>query len=507
MQIAKNEASQAGNLSHISQIVRSRSMWSFIAAAVLAAFYLVTSVYIASHRLLRFDELLTVHVTRLPHWATIWTALAHSVDIQPPLPYMVARIFDRLFGHSEVVVRLPFALAMVAGLLITFDCARRLTDGLHGLIALSVLTCSFLPFHGYDARPYAIYFMLSALALWVWTSTRDGNKQSAILFGMVIFLGVAFHYYFVLCLVPYALWEIIRWRPWQPLSPKLITGVVGVLLPIALLSRLILPSVRDFSPGYYAPPSLWVLRATFSNFFPYGLFPLALIMIWVVLTRTSDKAIALDAMSSGESVSWLFLCIPLAGFVLARLKTNAYTDRYVIGALPGIAVAFSCCLWRHFRRASLISLGIFLLLTAWGVVHQAYVVRHPDSVNMPEQTATTQFLKWEDVLRSDGKRFFLFPNSIIYLQAEYYCEHPDECAMLVAPDGLEYPHDPIGRYWPLTKLAQYYPLHFWKLDDLKKHAGETALIEPPPEVLDILKQAGLQVEVRFSKPLEVVYLQ
>src|SRR5271157_6559026 len=236
------------------------------------------------------QTIFTLHIAWLPDFHTLWTALAHAAD--PPTYSMVVRMFGKLFGYSEVAARLPSTLAIVAGLLLTFDCARRLTNGLHGLIALSVLTCSILPFFGYEARPYAVYFMLAALALWVWTGTRADGRWSAIVFGVVFFLGVTIHYYFVLCLVPYALWEIIRWRPWQPLSPKLITGVVGVLLPIALLSRLILPSVRDFSPGYYAPPSLWVLRATFSNFFPYGLFPLALIMIWVVLTRTSDKAIA-----------------------------------------------------------------------------------------------------------------------------------------------------------------------------------------------------------------------
>ena len=427
---------QDGSSHLVKHTPRIAESWSFLAAGALAAFYLVTSVYIASQRLLRFDELLTVHVARLSNWATICAALAHGADGQPPIFYMVVGIFDKLFGHSEVTMRLPSALAMMAGLLITFDCARRLTDGLHGLIALSVLTCSFLLFQGYDARPYAIYFMRAALALWVWTYTRDGSVLSAMSFGAVLFLGVTFHYYFVLCLVPYALWEIIRWKPWQPPSLKLIAGVVGVVLPVAFLSRLILRFAGQFSPDYYAPPSLGALRATFSNFFPFGMFLLAMIAIWIILTGTSDNSIALEPMPSGESVGWLFLCIPLAGFILAELKTNAYVDRYFIGALPGVAVAFSCCLWRHFHRASLVSLGIFLFLATSGMVNQAWVAWHPDSVNYPEQTATRQFLKLEDTLRSDGKRFFLFPNSIIYLQAEYYCKPPDEYVMLAAPDGL-----------------------------------------------------------------------
>ncbi len=42
---------------------------------------------------------------------------------------------------------------------------------------------------------------------------------------------------------------------------------------------------------------------------------------------------------------------------------------------------------------------------------------------------------------------------------------------------------------------------------LEKHAAETALIDPTPETLEALKQAGVQVEVRFSKPLQVVYVR
>src|SRR5208337_500114 len=109
---------------------------SAIAALVLAAFYLATSVYIASQRLFWFDELFTIHIARLPDWATIWTALHAGVDSLPPVYYMVARCFGSLFGPGEVVARMPSAFAMVAGMLITFDCARRLTDGLHGLVAL-----------------------------------------------------------------------------------------------------------------------------------------------------------------------------------------------------------------------------------------------------------------------------------------------------------------------------------------------------------------------------------
>jgi hypothetical protein len=84
------------------------------------------------------------------------------------------------------------------------------------LIALSVPTCSILLYYGYEARPYGLYFMLSALALWIWTGASASTRWQAISFGLVMFLGGMIHYYFLLCLVPYALWEVLRWRPWQP---------------------------------------------------------------------------------------------------------------------------------------------------------------------------------------------------------------------------------------------------------------------------------------------------
>jgi 4-amino-4-deoxy-L-arabinose transferase-like glycosyltransferase len=114
-------------------------VWSLIAALLMAAFYLITSLYIDSHRLFWYDEIFTVRIAWLPHWTTIWAALHHAIDAQPPLYYLVVRTFGKLFGHSEVAARLPSSLAMVAGLLITF----RLCAALYRRSAW--IDCAFCP--------------------------------------------------------------------------------------------------------------------------------------------------------------------------------------------------------------------------------------------------------------------------------------------------------------------------------------------------------------------------
>jgi hypothetical protein len=225
-------------------------------------------------------------------------------------------------------------------------------------------------------------------------------------------------------------------------------------------------------------------------------------MVWIVLMGGEDKSVALQPMPSGEAVGWLFLCIPLSGFVAAELTTSAFTARYYIGTLPGIAVAFSCWLWRHFPNKYRVTFGVFLLLASAGVVRQMTGVRDPESVNMNRsQRLTRQYMSVEDSLRKDGKRFILVPGGMS-LESEYYLKRPDEHILVLrnAPKGS----------WARefgSNLAQYFPLHYWELDDLKRHARETALIMPAPQTLDAMRQAGFEIEVRFSEPMEVVYLQ
>ena len=436
---ANKEASQEAGLLEMKQPTRRTEGLAFLAAAVLATFYLATCLYISSQRLLWFDEVFTVHIARLPDWATILAALSHGADSLPPLYYMVVRTFDKLFGHNEVAVRLPSTLAMVATLLIVFDCARRLTDGLHGLIALA-LAAGPLAGEGFEARSYAIYVMFAALALWVWTYSRTSGKWSAILFGAVLFLGVSFHYYAALLLVPFALWEISRWKPWQPPSPKLIAGIIGVLLPAALLSHFILSYSRQFATGFWSRPSLSELMDIYSHIFVGGLFLLALCMVWIVFANRRDKSIVLQPMQAGEAIGWLFLCIPLAGFVAAELKTNAFAVRYFLGIVPGVAVAVSCCIWRHFRSAPVVSFGILLLLATWGIGKQWQLVRHWDSVESP---GTRAYLALEDTLRADGKQLSVFTDPFLFLEAQYYSKYPNDCILLLPPD-----FERNSRNWP-----------------------------------------------------------
>jgi hypothetical protein len=129
---------------------------------------------------------------------------------------------------------------------------------------------------------------------------------------------------------------------------------------------------------------------------------------------------------------------------------------------------------------------------------------HPERVDpFGQQTITRQYLELESSVFSDGKQFVLFDNPMLFLEAVHYSHRPEQCGLLLGINDRD--ERPTVRVQ--ANLAQFSPLHIWKLDDLRLHAGQTALVDPRPELLDALGHAGLKVSVRIPSPLEVVYLR
>lgn len=188
MNIAPEQFKATGAASSLNQ-----PAWYWPLAMLMAGFYVATSLYISAHRLLWYDEIFTAITSRQPDLHTLWKALSEGVEQIPPLYFLITRSFDQIFHHADIGIRVPSALALGAGLLVTFDIVRRITDGLHGLVAMSFLTTSFVTYYGYEARPYALCFMLAAMALWLWVVTKDDSRTAGAAFGVLFLMGVAVH--------------------------------------------------------------------------------------------------------------------------------------------------------------------------------------------------------------------------------------------------------------------------------------------------------------------------
>jgi hypothetical protein len=479
-----------------------REIWSFAIAALLAGFYLVTSLYLASRRPYWFDEVVTFLFAHMSSVPTIWKAVVH-IDPWVPVPaYIVVHFFQSIFGTSQIATRLPATVSLMLGLLITFDCSRRLSNGLHGLLAVALLSCTFLPYYGYEARSYGMYFMFAAAALWLWAHT-GASKVAIALFCLVFFCATAVHTYAMLCILPYAISDLLSRRLRGFPSVKVFAGALGICFALGVLAIQLLAIHRgsnDF-PGPH--PSFEVFQNVYSEVFPAGLFLLALIAIWIVLLRRDDKPAPILPMQPAEQVGWLCFSIPIFGFILANTVTHAFASRYFIGMLPGIAVAFACLIWRYFNRVRAIALGIVILLISVGTLRQLQVVRHPELIDIyGQQTQTRRFLKLESTLWDDGKKYILWSGNFLYLPAHYYSHHQERYVFFRSDDERER----AAMIIPLG-FTPYYPYRIWTIKDLKEHAAETAVINPRPGTLAAMQQADFQASIPYTDPIKVVYFK
>lgn len=476
---------------------------SLFVGVFFVAFYLLSSLWIASHRLFWYDEISTILIARLPDCATIWRALNSAADVLPASYFMLVRLFDRALGPTELGARMPSALGLAAGLLITFDCARRLTNNLHGLASLALLGCSLLPYYGYEARPYGLYFMLAAMELWLWIHAPDDRKSSSVLFGITFFLAFSIHYYSALCLVPYVAFEASSWKPWRAPSAKLLAGILGVLCGIALFAWPIL-AARAISRGFWAPPHVRALIAVFGEFFPAGLFIGAAALIWITWTARPEKLLV-DPMLPSERLGWYFLLIPIAGYLGAKLVTNAFYNRYFIGMLPGVAMALSCALWRRFHLRPALSGAIILVMLLCGAGLQVYPTARPWAIEPPSDDGGAARLRaalaWEAVVIKDGKKSLAVPaDGVLGLEARYYSKHPELYVFVLTPRLRV-----VAR--TNRNLAQYQPMRFWSVEDLRAAARDTALIDPSEEMLKAVTDAGFRIIQVTSKEVNIAYLE
>jgi hypothetical protein len=210
-------------------------------------------------------------------------------------------------------------------------------------------------------------------------------------------------------------------------------------------------------------------------------------------------------MSPSERLGWYFLLIPLAGYAAALFVTNAFFNRYFLGMLPGVAIAFACALWRHFHQRPGVSAGIVLIMLFMGVGHQVTAMAKPRAINPPSNgggaARLSELMAWESIMAKDGKKNLAVPaDRLIDVEARYYSKYPERYASVLTPG--------MGVIAQVHRnFAPFPPVRFWNLEDLRAAARDTALIEPSDELLKAVANAGIQVRPLATEKIKLFYLE
>lgn len=164
---------------------------------------------------------------------------ALSQDVSPPLYYFFLSGWMRLFGNSEIALRIPSMLFYLAGIYVIWLAGRRLLGPEGGAVAAFLYAIN--PIAGRQAQNVRMYTMLSlevAVSLVVFSVlVMDKERRTTrwfLLFGLISFIGLNTHYWFAFVLVAYACWVLATWRSWSA-KELLLLGAVTVV-PFAVVN-------------------------------------------------------------------------------------------------------------------------------------------------------------------------------------------------------------------------------------------------------------------------------
>lgn len=324
----------------------------FLVFALLTLVYLPI-VYQTGIRLLWHDELYTFNIAHAPDFKTLIDD-TRTLDLNPPLVYLLTRLSNHWFGDSAFATRLPSAIAFYGAMVFLFLYVRRKIGTLFAALALLLFWSTDYVLYCTEARPYALLLFFFSLTLFSYDSYARGSRRYASLVG--IFLGgvgmVASHAFAPLSLAPFAAAELVRVVRQRRIDFALWTALI---LPLALLA-FYLPMVRNFQSVLF-PPAFQASPRTFVRLYwrllaskPQALFCAFVAALMLTTPRSAGRSTG-AGWNLYDVVIGLVLGIAVPALLtLTIMRTHgAFWDRYCITSCLAVAIAFGG--WTAWRFA------------------------------------------------------------------------------------------------------------------------------------------------------------
>jgi hypothetical protein len=281
-----------------------------------------------------------------------------------------------LFGNSEVVLRIPSVLAMLAAVYVFYRCARMLFAWDVALIAtVFFMLPRAIAFAAIDVRPYAFALLLSNLTILAflrWTKTTKTIYSA--LMGASAAGIIYFHYLFATVLVALAIYYLLtrglsKMKADLPQTAIALGCFVILLLPVLPRLWYIYQSRVEHSSAN-APRFLAVLHVLNPGKGQW--FVLAGVVLMAAVVRGL-------AISRREVWTKLLLCLSLTLVPILSLyaisvmsSVHIFLPRYLLAAAPGIALCWgwfsSCIKLRPLRGLFCLAFAALCTLQAYGSV-------------------------------------------------------------------------------------------------------------------------------------------
>jgi mannosyltransferase len=221
---------------------RTESNWR---AEMMASELWILAALIAIGATLRFGTLATQsfwldEATTAHEMGLSFGALLHQVHVNettPPLYFIVAWLWTKVFGAGEVGLRSLSALLGTLAIPIAYLCGRELVSRAAGLVAAALATVSpFMVWYSQEARSYMLFTVLCGISfLFFAKSLREPTRRNLVWWGVASSAAVLTHFFAGFLVAPEGLWLIVRFRSRATVVAAAVVAAVQLaILPLAV---------------------------------------------------------------------------------------------------------------------------------------------------------------------------------------------------------------------------------------------------------------------------------
>jgi mannosyltransferase len=261
--------------------------------------------------------------------------IPHS-ESTPPLYYLLAWLWVRVFGSGEAGLRSLSALFGTATVVLLALIARRLAGDRAGLAAAALAaTNPLLIWYSQEARAYALLVALCALA--TWCLLREDWRGWAI----ATSLALATHYFAVFIVVPelvWLLWHHARASRAAAWSGVAVVAVAAVLSPLAVVqsggNRAGFISATGLGGRVAAVPKQFLVGYATPHAVVLTIFAAALALALAPGLRRSD--VQLLALAAFAVVVPMLMALLGADYLITR---NLIAAMVPLAVLAGVAAS------------------------------------------------------------------------------------------------------------------------------------------------------------------------
>jgi hypothetical protein len=320
--------------------------WAFV--AMIGVVYLATFLYRAERKLLWFDEIFTLYISRLHDFPSVLDALKQGIDLNPPLFYVWTRLSMSVFGDGALAIRVPSILGVGLLCLCLYRFVASRSTALGGLIACLFPLTTAASFYAYEGRPHGVVLGFAGLALVCWQSAVDperGQRRVWWLAGLGISLACAVltHAYAVALFFPLAIGELVRsvsrrrvdWAVWSTFA----LAATAVLVPVAMIRV-----AKMGLPAEFFPASFGMLLKSYQDGLSGGLVFVVCLAVAVLAAQAaragaqSNPALPGRQPANFELAACLgFVAVPFFVFLLSAAAGTPHLARYGLTCVVGFA--------------------------------------------------------------------------------------------------------------------------------------------------------------------------